>query len=151
MNKAHLTAISRKKMSKPTAYLWNQGLLKGTVLDYGCGRGDDIRLFRENHNLIVAGYDPHYQPVYPEGQHYCTIICNYVLNVIESEAERESVMNNIRSLLCIGGVAYISVRNDLKALKGTTPKGTWQGHIQLDLPVVRREAGYVMYKFERNN
>jgi len=43
MNKAHLTAISRKLPSKPMQILHQKGLLKGALLDYGCGKGFDAK------------------------------------------------------------------------------------------------------------
>jgi hypothetical protein len=41
--------------------------------------------------------------------------------------------------------AYITVRNDRKGLKGKTSKGTWQGLVTLNLPIVRKTSGYITY------
>ena len=144
MSKAHLTAIARRALSTPAKYLRDHSLLEGRTLDFGCGRGFDAQ------ELGIEGYDPHYFPAQPLGK-YCTIMCNFVLNVIESKKERDAVVARIRSLLLSGGTAYISVRNDKSALKGFTSKGTWQGFIELDLPIVKRTSNYVMYKLEKKN
>lgn len=142
MNKRHLTAISRSVMSTPARYLNEHSLLKGRALDFGCGKGKDAQ------ELGIEGYDPHYRPAKPQGQ-FDTIMCNFVLNVIEDSAERQIVLHEIMSLLSDDGVAYVSVRNDRKNLNGWTKKGTWQGFIELDLPVVKRTSTFVMYRLKK--
>lgn len=145
-NKSHLTAIKRKSSSLPCKYLFGERKLlpwlSEHVLDYGCGRGFDADFFG------VRKYDPHYFPTRPEGS-FNFIYCNYVLNVIEDPMERAKVLEDISSLLNTNGVAYISVRNDRAQLNGITGKGTWQGYIELDLPVEKKCAGYVMYRLTK--
>ena len=80
---SHKTAITRTKMSAPVKFLKGQGLLQGRTLDYGCGKGFDADV------LQCSKYDPHFSPELPKGK-FDTIICNYVLNVIESEVVRLS-------------------------------------------------------------
>ncbi len=138
---AYKTAIARKSPSVPMKRLATAGRLVGRMLDYGCGRGCDARTYG------MDSYDPHFQPVMPDGT-FETITCNYVLNVIASESERESVLRDIRSRLSAGGCAYITVRNDRKALNGYTSKGTWQGLVVLDLPVVHKCADYITYAMQ---
>jgi len=142
MSKAHLTAISRKKLSSPAQYLHDQNLLSGRILDYGSGRGFDAD------QLNAEKFDPYYAPHQPFGK-YETIYCNFVLNVIEDEDMRLATVFRIWHLLQKGGTAYISVRNDKRALKGRTSKGTWQGFIQLDLPIQKQNASFVMYKITK--
>jgi len=137
-DKSHRTAITRKTISKPAKWLDGAGYLQGRVLDYGCGRGGDAEW------LGCEGYDPYYFPERPVGP-FTTIMCNYVLNVVESECERRAILTRIDTLLGEKGHAYITVRNDSSALKGYTSTGTWQGRIVLGLPVVHRRAGYVTY------
>ena len=143
MSKAHLTAIARTTASQPMKRLYELGRLYGRALDYGCGRGYDADEFG------MDRYDPHYQPVKPEGL-FATITCNYVLNVIESHEARMTVLRDIQARLVPGGKAYITVRADKKALIGTTSKGTWQGYITLDLPVVTKRAGFVTYELDES-
>ena len=38
-----LTAITRNKLSIPILYLHKKGLLNGSILDYGCGKGGDVK------------------------------------------------------------------------------------------------------------
>ena len=140
-SKAYRTAISRPKMSPVMKRLHTDGHLIQDHLDFGCGRGQDAD------RLGADKYDPHFYPNYPDRQ-YETVTCNFVLNVIENEDERLGVLLKIRGLLKSGGRAFVTVRNDKKALNGWTSKGTWQGLIELDLPVVYRNSGYVTYLLE---
>ncbi len=143
MSKGHLTAISRTKLSTPAKYLVEAGKIQGMrVLDYGCGRGDDARA------LGFETFDPYYRPNMPNGS-FDVVVCNFVLNVIPDESERNKVIAAIRSKLVEGGTAYVSVRNDKKKLKGLTKRGTWQGFIELDFPVEKKTATFVMYRVTR--
>ena len=140
----HHTAISRKVPSRPMAWLAANDRIVGRALDYGCGKGYDASAYD------MASYDPHYHPDSP-GRYFDTITCSYVLNVIESDKERLMVLRDIQARLEKDGKAYITVRNDKRALRGITSKDTWQGHIILKLPVVRSCAGYVTYVLDRND
>ena len=142
MNKSHLTAITRKGPSLPMRRLDGDGLLVGRVLDYGCGRGDDMVAFD------IEGYDPYYWPDSPTGT-FNTITCNYVLNVLRYKKERQAVLDIIRSKLTPRGKAYITVRNDRRNLNGRTSRGTWQCVVKLKYPVLYKTAGYVTYILER--
>lgn len=77
---SHLTAKERDKLSFPGRILLERGLLKGKVLDFGCGHGKDVETLR-NQNVKIEGYDPHYFKNYPS-EKFDTILCFYVLNVL---------------------------------------------------------------------
>jgi hypothetical protein len=110
-------------------------------LDFGCGRGSDARL------LGLHKYDPHFSPKMPAGR-YSTILCNYVLNVVTSE-EEPAILASIKNKLAKGGVAYITVRRDLK-VEGVTSKGTYQRNVKLDLPILQeRKGAFCIYVLER--
>jgi len=134
---SYKTAIARNKLSAPAAWLNRAGRLKGRILDYGCGRGGDAD------RLGWEGYDPHYRQGEPVGL-FDTIMCNFVLNVIESHSTRRSVLSAISDLLTEYGRAYITVRTDRSGLSGRK-RHTWQSLIVLDLPVVHRGNGYITY------
>lgn len=111
-NNPHLTAKERTTVSFPTRWLKNNNLLKGDILDFGCGLGFDTdQLQKDGFNII--GYDNYYRPEYPNRQ-FDTIICNYVLNVLEPEEQAEVLMS-ISELLKPNGIAYFTVRRDLKS------------------------------------
>jgi len=120
------TAISRNKPSVPIQWLYNNNLLKGKCLDYGCGQGYDALTFN------MDKYDPWWWPFKPK-ELYDTITCIYVLNVVDKK-ERENIISRIKSLLKPKGKAYIAVRRDIKK-KTKTPHG-YQYNVKLNLPVV---------------
>lgn len=82
----HLTAVGRTTLSIGARSAFDDGLLSGTALDYGCGRGGDVdRLASQG--LGVVGWDPHFRAETPlEGAD--AVLLTYVLNTIESVSER---------------------------------------------------------------
>ncbi len=82
---SHFTAKKRDCISMPTRKLLDLGLLKGEILDYGCGYGKDVELLKAK-GFNVTGYDAYYFKDLPIRK-YDTIICNYVLNVILQEEQ----------------------------------------------------------------
>ena len=113
------------------------------ALDYGCGRGDDARI------MGIHSYDPHYNPDERMLERkWSAITCNYVLNVVD-ETTATSIIEKIRSMLIDDGVAYISVRRDIKK-EGLTSKGTFQRNVVLDLPVLyEKKKSFAIYKLTR--
>ena len=138
--KSHLTAKKRSNPSKPMRILNQQGLLKGKMLDYGCGQGFDADFFK------MDAFDPHYNPKKTSGK-YDTITCNYVLNVVEEEQGHE-IINTLSELLKDGGIAYLTVRRDIKkelGKEGYTSKGTYQRNVELPLPKLKETSSFCIY------
>lgn len=108
---SHRTAKERDKMSFPSRILLDENLIEGKVLDFGCGFGKDVKELKEK-GFDVEGYDPHYQPTYPTKK-FDTILCHYVLNVLQNQ-EQAKVLFEVSRLLKFGGKAYFSVRRDIK-------------------------------------
>ena len=79
-------------MSSPMRHLLRFGFLDGThsVFDYGCGRGDDLRLVASM-NVPSTGWDPEYRP---DGRQEPADVVNlgFVLNVIEDADERRDTL-----------------------------------------------------------
>lgn len=134
----HLTAISRSKPSAPLQYLRGGGLIRGRVLDYGSGRGDDAKF------LDSDAYDPYYNDVKPEGP-YDTILCTYVLNVISEESLRKQVIRKIKKLLDPRGIAYVTVRRDVPDEHDSDRPQT-QYNVKLNYPSVYKTSTYEIYK-----
>lgn len=88
----HLTAIDRNKLSNPMQIIARHNYLDGgmSVLDFGCGKGDDVREL-EAHGIDVSGWDPVHNP---EGILINSDIVNlgFVLNVIEDREERDDTL-----------------------------------------------------------
>lgn len=108
---SHLTAKERDSISFPARYLLKNNLLKGKVLDFGCGLGSDVNILKEK-GVDVVGYDKFYFPQLPN-EKFDTIICLYVLNVLQKEEQTE-VLLKVSQLLNSGGIAYFAVRRDVK-------------------------------------
>lgn len=84
----HRTARRRIALSSPVQHLLRFGFLDGSrsLFDYGCGRGDDLRLLA-GMKVRATGWDPVFRP---EGERHAADIVNlgFVLNVIEDASER---------------------------------------------------------------
>ena len=84
----HKTAISRDSLSVPLFLIAKRGYLNGdyTVLDYGCGKGDDLKEL-EAHGVDCIGWDPAHRPDTDIKE--CDIVnLGFVINVIEEKQER---------------------------------------------------------------
>jgi SAM-dependent methyltransferase len=112
------TALHRKTLSAPMRLLKEKNLLQGTILDMGCGAGNDVQ-FLQKDGFDIVGYDK-YNPVYKEDRllecYFDTITCNYVFNVIPDLQEH---YNLIKLLKQLGKNIYIAVRSDIKAKNDT--------------------------------
>lgn len=144
-NKSYLTAIPRRYPSKPLMILIAQGLIQGHILDYGSGRGKDYETMLKA-GLNVERYDSFYFPIIPKGL-FNTILCTYVLNVVE-QSERQEILNHIDSLLEQQGTAYITVTRWCKTPKWTS-KGTFQDFVELDLPIIFEDKSLCIYKYQK--
>lgn len=88
----HKTAMSRTFLSRPVQQAHEDGLVTPatTFFDYGCGRGDDIRLLGKL-GLSASGWDPGHAPEEPLVS-ADVVNLGYVINVIEDIAERRDVL-----------------------------------------------------------
>ena len=152
INHPYLTAIRRTNFSVPTRYLLQHGLLKGRILDFGCGYGFDTdELKKQGYNIV--GYDYYYRPDFPDGK-FDTIICNYVLNVLEPYAQVEVLMN-VTNLLTPSGMAYFSVRRDLTEegfrLHAIHKQYTYQCNVKLPYKSLVANKSYELYQYQHFN
>ena len=88
----HKAAISRNDFSKPMRLALEAGLFnqQTTFLDYGCGQGGDLERVAKL-GYTSSGWDPHYRP---DTALTAADVVNlgYVINVIESQAERREAL-----------------------------------------------------------
>lgn len=112
------TAKARKQPSKPVKILYEKGLIKGRVLDYGCGRGADVAWLKSL-GYEVVGYDPYWanNPSVLKHGYYDTILVTYVLNTVFPETRHE-ILENVKLLLKPGGKVYITVRSNREKIPG---------------------------------
>ena len=103
----HRTARRRIALSSPMQHLLRFGFLDGShsLFDYGCGRGDDLRLLA-GMKVPATGWDPVFRP---DGERRAADIVNlgFVLNVIEDANERRESLKAAFALA--GKVLVVSV------------------------------------------
>ena len=88
----HKAALKRNQLSLPMAATIDAGILlpHHTHLDYGCGRGDDVRQLQAK-NFRSRGYDPYYFPrTFKRAADVVTLL--YVLSTIEVPVLRCEVL-----------------------------------------------------------
>ncbi len=90
----HRTAIRRTELSKPVHSALEDHLItdRTTVLDYGCGQGDDVRNLSAL-GVKCTGWDPQFHPtktIRPSD----VVNLGYVINVIEDPEERAAVLKS---------------------------------------------------------
>ena len=88
----HRTAIDRNKLSTPMQSLLRHNYFEGqyTLFDYGCGKGDDLTILREN-GVEASGWDPVYNPDEPKDPSDIVNL-GFVINVIENPKERKETL-----------------------------------------------------------
>lgn len=93
----HKAARKRKKISPTVRAALDREILtlSETHLDYGCGKGDDVRFLQEM-GFNSTGFDPYWHPGEPCSADVVTL--GFVLNVIECRAERDRTLIHAYSL-----------------------------------------------------
>lgn len=119
----HRTAIRRHGHSRPIALARAHGIiLQGlTVLDYGCGLGEDVQILNEA-GIETHGWDPYYRPDVSVLAADCVNL-GYVLNVIEDPEERTRTLREAFELT--KRVLIVSVRVDRSLSDSTEFADGW--------------------------
>jgi len=120
------TARSRSDLSRPIRLAVDAGIInsESTVFDFGCGRGDDLRILKAK-GISCSGWDPAYRP---DAIHSASDIVNlgYVINVIEDPNKRREAL---RSAWALSQKAIvISARLDLE-MRGMQLEPEADGHV----------------------
>jgi ATP adenylyltransferase len=149
---SHLTAKERESLSFPARIVKERNLLKGEILDFGCGFGKDVDILLSQ-GFQISGYDRHYFPEYPK-QKFDTIICFYVLNVLLPE-EQSKVLMEISALLKRTGKAYFAVRRDITFEGFRThkihQKRTFQTNVVLPFNSIYKNDNCEIYEYQHYN
>ena len=131
--------MPRKASSRPMRFLQEHNLLKGRMLDYGCGRGTDAKFFG------MEAYDPFWMSNKPSGL-FDTITCHFVLNVIDEQL-RNHIIYDIKEYLNRDGNAYFTVRRDIKENYNVLRDA--QRLFYLELPSIEKNISYEIYNLEK--
>lgn len=114
----HKTAICRSQLSTPMQLLARHGFLDGehSILDYGCGRGDDLAILQEA-QLPAHGWDPYYAPDAHPTEPADVVNLGFVINVIEEPSERVQVLQNAFALCrqCMSVAVMVAGRAQVRA------------------------------------
>lgn len=110
------TALRRESLSSPTAAAMNDQLIAKdtTVLNFGCGHNDDGRLLCAQ-GVDASGWDRYFTP-HVRLDSADVVLLNFVINTIESPAERESIV--LIAYALARQALVISVRTDRQGWKG---------------------------------
>lgn len=145
------TAMSRTAPSKPLHLALAAGIVttKTRVLDYGCGRGDDVRWLRAK-GIDAVGYDPrgwsgvHSAVFFDSLEHWTAefdvVLLTYVLNVIPDRAKRDEVLRDAFKRSC---TLVAAVRTDFAAFKGCKRQWFPSTGVVTQGPQERRDWVYV--------
>jgi DNA phosphorothioation-associated putative methyltransferase len=108
----HHTALNRNQVSRPVRLTLESNLIQNnsTILDFGCGKGDDVRYLKKNGYKCI-GWDPYYSP---ETKRKPSDIVNlgYVINVIEDHKERVEVLQ--KAWTYAKKILIVSARHNLE-------------------------------------
>ena len=139
------SAVHRMKPSLTIQWLKDKGLLVGEMLDYGCGKGLDADYFGMDK---YDAYNPDWCNIsLTTEKKYDTIVCNFVLNVLEP-GEEIPLLENIQRLLKPNGNAYIIVLRHYR--KMASYKKNLQHYLVLSLESIRHiKQRYEIYKLTK--
>jgi SAM-dependent methyltransferase len=133
-------AVRRGTVSKTARFLGERGLLRGRVLDYGCGFGFDAERFG------WEAYDPHYRQKPPDGL-FDTIVCNHVANMLTRDS-RQKLFQAIHALLAPQGKAYMSVSRKIPRSGKVAMRKRIQNYVVLTMPSLFRDDELEIYRLE---
>ena len=133
-------AIRRATVSQTARFLDERRLLRGRVLDYGCGFGFDADHFG------WGAYDPHYRQTLPDGL-FDTVVCNHVANMLTRES-RQGLFRAILALLAAEGKAYVSVSRKVPKAGKVALRKRIQNYVVLTLPSLFCDGELEIYRLE---
>ena len=160
------TTCFRSCPSLPVRLAIQQGYVQSVVFDWGCGKGIDVRWLRQQGYDVLA-YDPIFQPMpHPRKVDFTpvrTILCLYVLNVLEIPAQWYHVLREIRQVARAGTHVVVAVPSCRKMVENVrcrqwqvfsdgylTKNQTFQrGFTLLELAAIGTELGTLVWTCER--
>ena len=115
----HRTAIGRGDLSMPVRQALSDQIFEtvSSILDYGCGRGQDVARLSQM-GMDARGWDPFFSPdtSLVESE---VVFLNYVLNVIEDATERRATLDKAWKLSSRVLVVSCRLKWELSSARGT--------------------------------
>ena len=133
-------AVRRETVSRTARFLQGRRLLRGRVLDYGCGFGFDADHFG------WEAFDPYYRQRLPQGA-FDTVVCNHVANML-TRGSRQELFSTILALLAPQGKAYLSVSRKIPVAGKLAMRKRIQNYVVLTLPSLFRDEELEIYRLE---
>lgn len=126
--KPEQTAMHRSKPSPFAQALVKKILPSQTILDYGCGYGEDVNFYHKN-DIEAFAYDP-YKPFgwskKPTAL-FDIVTVIYVLNVLPTSSERQEVLKEASKYLSSNGRMIVVTRTP-KEINAAGLKNNWEKH-----------------------
>ena len=115
----HRTAIGRGDLSMPVRQALGDQIFGSlsSILDYGCGRGQDVARLSQM-GMDARGWDPFFAPETSLAESE-VVFLNYVLNVIEDASERRDTLDKAWKLSSRVLVVSTRLKWELNSAKGT--------------------------------
>lgn len=137
--KPHHTAIGGT-CSNTAKLLLGEVDIKDFILDYGCGLGRNMQYLADNTGKKIHGTDIIEQLNKEKNRHdqlrkaghtielshllsdnyYDKVLCSHVLNVVDNDNVKQSILNDICTKLKRGGKLYLEVRTEKDITKATS-------------------------------
>ena len=133
-------AVRRETVSSTARFLDEHRLLRGRVLDYGCGFGFDADHFG------WEAFDPHYRQRLPDGL-FDTVVCNHVANMLTRDS-RQELFRALQARLRPQGKAYVSVSRKIPKAGKVALRKRIQNYVVLTLPSLFRDDELEIYRLE---
>ena len=123
----HKTAIGRATLSRPVKLALMDGILtqETKLFDYGCGRGDDLRILATM-GFEGGGWDPVHRPE-ALAEPAPVVNLGYVVNVIENPMERQETLRRAWSVA--EQVLIVSARLAAEASTMSDPEAFADGYL----------------------
>lgn len=120
MTRKKSPAIRRKGLSRPVKWIADR-LILTDVLDWGCGRGDDVFHLRLA-GVTAMGWDPAFHRADQRPQPcagFDTVLCTYVANTLLDVRDRIALYETLERFAEAGSEVFLSVRRDGKGRTAT--------------------------------
>ena len=119
----HKTAISRPDYSRPIKLGLTDGIIvrQATLLDFGCGRGDDVRHLGLA-GVEARGWDPAHRPD-ADLSPAAVVNLGYVVNVVEDPEERAECLSRAWSFADRALIVSARLSSETPELASVAPYG----------------------------